>query len=212
MSANAPIETPPRYRNGKLLCSSRTKKGKGPLCTREARYNDKCWQHEAGRVISKITPTVFSPVPLPPGVRKGKSRLEDLQLKQWPEEGDCDASYRMACVRGSKQDKAPLKSWIRVWCKVWNVAFEVYQLDPAPCIVENCPFIGTVGGHLWLRGNDKQWDMEHCYIAPICSKCNKTQTHELLNGFYTKPGSTLVKMLPHICYEDYHYLKYRRAM
>jgi hypothetical protein len=124
--------------------------------------------------------------------------MEDLDA----EEVEVETKARMACVRGSRKDVPPLKSWMRVWCKVWNIPFEVYNLKSDACIVENCDEYGMVGGHVWLRGESKEWDKTHCYIGPMCNAHNIKLEYQLPKGFYTKPGIRLVRILPHACYVD----------
>lgn len=114
-----------------------------------------------------------------------------------------ETTARMACVRGSEKDKPPLKSWMRVWCKVMDVSYEVHNLNMGPCIVENCQSAGTVGAHLWLRDEDKFFDTANCYIGPMCDKHNKQQENHLPRGFHTKSGIRLAMIRPHSCYLDY---------
>ena len=196
----AHVETSNRMKNGKRLCCGETKKGKP--CRLYARPNTQpgyCWIHATRKTFPRVKSTAFSPRFEHPGRRYGKSTMEDLDAKIVRKE----TAARMACIRGSAEDKPPCKSWMRVWLKVMNVSWEAYNLDCDPCIVENCESAGLAGGHLWLRDEDKKFDTTQCYIGPMCDKHNKSRENELPRGFHTKPGIRLAMIRPHSCYLDY---------
>ena len=93
------------------------------------------------------------------------------------------------------------KNWLDLWSKTCQSS-----TTPLCCVADaGCSGnkVATVGGHVWLKAEDGLFDMEHCYIAPLCSSHNNDKKYDYPKGFMLRKLSWLMQIVPHACYDDY---------
>ena len=113
------------------------------------------------------------------------------------------ASVGIYGVDGSASDRCPVSKcpvtdkktygWIDLWEKNCN------PIGERSCCAAGCQNGAVYGGHVWLVGEDGVVDKRYCYIAPVCPTHNNKQCD--WPGFMTKPGTWLMRILPHTCYK-----------
>lgn len=73
------------------------------------------------------------------------------------------------------------------------------------CVANLCKEIAHHGGHVWLQGRDGGFNMQHCYIVPLCGKHNNSQNvhYSYPNSYTLKREIWMMRIVPHACYTDY---------